>query len=293
MLFGIRRFQYFLRGKPFVVKTDHQALCYIDSVDHKNAKLARWMDELSAFRFVVEYVPGEQNVWADMFSRPFGLKKAAATGTDEPAGKFVEFSDSLKAYIPSWCTKATVSEPTGPSPKLLTEGIARALVCSTDGDFQLSQTADELLQLASSQRLGNSSLGKLIEALEKFKRDPKSIKLDKNDTHYGIYLRNWSYFRICQRTNVLLRVFEGKRKQVLPTSLAIEYIRRAHDDSAHPGAPRVELALSSYWWPDMSEDILNYVKSCSICAKKKAIKVSQLILRSDTSPAASSRSRQS
>jgi hypothetical protein len=51
VLFDIRRFQYILRGKPFVVKTDHLALCYIDSVDHKNAKLARWMDELSAYRF--------------------------------------------------------------------------------------------------------------------------------------------------------------------------------------------------------------------------------------------------
>ena len=141
LLFGIRRFQYFLRGKPFVVKTDHQALCYIDSVDHKNAKLARWMDELSAYRFVVQYLPGEQNVWADMYSRPFGLKKNEPTGTLKPAGKFVEFSGSLKAYIPSWCTKATVAEPTEPSPKMLTEGIARALVCSTAGEFIFSDTA--------------------------------------------------------------------------------------------------------------------------------------------------------
>jgi len=43
VLFGIRRFQYFLHGRQFVVKTNHQALCYIDSVDHRNAKLARWM----------------------------------------------------------------------------------------------------------------------------------------------------------------------------------------------------------------------------------------------------------
>jgi len=57
ILFGVRRFDYFLRCRPFIVKTDHAALQYIDSVDHKNAKLSRWMDELSSYRFCVEYIP--------------------------------------------------------------------------------------------------------------------------------------------------------------------------------------------------------------------------------------------
>ncbi len=36
---------------------------------HTASKLMRWAIKLSAFRYVIEHVPGERNVWADMLTR--------------------------------------------------------------------------------------------------------------------------------------------------------------------------------------------------------------------------------
>ena len=59
------------------------------------------------------YITGEDNVWADMFSRPFGLKKPAHTDVHVPAGKFVDFENGLRAYVPSWCMRSQVRPPVG------------------------------------------------------------------------------------------------------------------------------------------------------------------------------------
>ena len=36
---------------------------------HRASKLMRWAIKLSAFRYVIEHLPGEINVWADMLTR--------------------------------------------------------------------------------------------------------------------------------------------------------------------------------------------------------------------------------
>ena len=35
---------------------------------HTASKLMRWALKLSAFHYVVEHLPGERNVWADMLT---------------------------------------------------------------------------------------------------------------------------------------------------------------------------------------------------------------------------------
>jgi len=225
------------------------------------------MDELSSYRFLVEYIPGEENVWADMFSRPFGLKKPAHSDVLVPAGKFVDFENGLRAYVPSWCTKSQVPQPVGPSQKLLREGITRALLVK-QGEFILNSDAEGYIKLACAQR-DNQSIGSLIDALQKFRRDPKAIKLDVNDHNYDVFRVNWPFFKICGRTDLLLHVKDGKHRQVLVPEYAARLLRTSHDDCAHPGASRVSDMLQSYWWPSMDADIKNYVASCLICAKKK------------------------
>jgi len=60
----------YLFGTPFTIRCDHQALVYIDAKISKNDKLARWASYLSQFDFVLTYLPGEENIVADYFSRP-------------------------------------------------------------------------------------------------------------------------------------------------------------------------------------------------------------------------------
>ena len=44
-------------------------MCIRDSPRYAMNKMLRWATKLSAFNYVIEHIPGEENVWADMLSR--------------------------------------------------------------------------------------------------------------------------------------------------------------------------------------------------------------------------------
>ncbi|GMF39813.1 unnamed protein product [Phytophthora fragariaefolia] len=63
-----------LRPKPYRMYCDHRNLIHVfaphESVKkHIRRKLLRWAMKLMNYRYVVEHVPGPDNVWADMISR--------------------------------------------------------------------------------------------------------------------------------------------------------------------------------------------------------------------------------
>lgn len=69
--------KYLTAGKTVSIFTDHSNLVYIyDPVGkqpgigrHTASKLMRWDVKLNGFRYIIEHVPGDQNVWADMLTR--------------------------------------------------------------------------------------------------------------------------------------------------------------------------------------------------------------------------------
>eukprot|EP00644_Phytophthora_capsici_P011722 jgi/Phyca11/123237/e_gw1.50.482.1 len=63
-----------LRPQPFRMFCDHRNLIHVfaphESVKkHVKGKLLRWAMKLMNFRYIIEHVPGPDNVWADMISR--------------------------------------------------------------------------------------------------------------------------------------------------------------------------------------------------------------------------------
>lgn len=66
---AVDKFRYYLHGRRFTLRTDHQALKWLDSARFTNAKLERWALALQEYDFVVEYIKGETNVVADHLSR--------------------------------------------------------------------------------------------------------------------------------------------------------------------------------------------------------------------------------
>lgn len=73
---AVERWSYLLiRPKGFRIFCDHRNLTYIfDTSDSlmklpTSHKLQRWALKLSAYRYVIEHIAGEKNVWADMLTR--------------------------------------------------------------------------------------------------------------------------------------------------------------------------------------------------------------------------------
>ena len=78
----------------------------MDRKTFNNAKISRWQEELSQYSFHVQYLEGDENVWADWLSRPY---LHVANSNEErkdsrPAGKFIKIDGTkLTIYVPSWC----------------------------------------------------------------------------------------------------------------------------------------------------------------------------------------------
>ncbi|XP_065217466.1 uncharacterized protein K02A2.6-like [Planococcus citri] len=74
IMFGVGKFEMYLFGRHFTLKTDHKPLQHIFGENSALPKLAatrltRWAVALTAFNFTIEYKPGKQNHTADILSR--------------------------------------------------------------------------------------------------------------------------------------------------------------------------------------------------------------------------------
>ena len=59
----------YLEGRDFVVKTDHEALKWLQQQPSLSRRQASWVEKIQAFRMHIEYLPGKFNVVADVLSR--------------------------------------------------------------------------------------------------------------------------------------------------------------------------------------------------------------------------------
>ena len=64
---GVHAFSYYLRGKYFIVETDHRNLQWIES--SHSPIVVRWRTLLQSFPFTVRHIPGKSNTVADYLSR--------------------------------------------------------------------------------------------------------------------------------------------------------------------------------------------------------------------------------
>jgi len=61
---ALKKFQYILRDVQFTLRTDHRNLLYLNDSGASD-KVLRWKLDIQQFDFLVEHIPGEQNVVAD------------------------------------------------------------------------------------------------------------------------------------------------------------------------------------------------------------------------------------
>ena len=71
-VWATEKWHTYLWGRPFILRTDHQALTTLLSTTgtgHKPMRIARWAARLLHYTYTVEYKPGTENVVADALSR--------------------------------------------------------------------------------------------------------------------------------------------------------------------------------------------------------------------------------
>lgn len=70
-LFAVRKWKAFLWGRRFEAETDHQPLTGTLRLEDPHGRIARWSAELAQYDFKLKYLPGKDNIPADVLSRVF------------------------------------------------------------------------------------------------------------------------------------------------------------------------------------------------------------------------------
>ena len=69
LIYFLRLFRSYLLGKPFLVRTDHAALTWLQQFREPEGEVARWSEQLQEFSFSTEYCSGKGHSNADALSR--------------------------------------------------------------------------------------------------------------------------------------------------------------------------------------------------------------------------------
>ena len=271
IIWACERFSYFLRGpKPFVLLTDHKSLVYMDRNVFANQKIARWQDRLSEFRFVVQYIQGQDNVIADMMSRPFGQtpKTLTTEETTSAEGNFFHSPEAkLSIYVPSWVrSNSTTSDIVFKNDDEVNTAFSFVAAALTSNE-QLPPVLTEHIGISNQQKKDET----LLTIVNYLKADVScdKWKLDKSSKATRIYTKYREKFRVDPLTDLLLIEWNGNECVVVPDTLRPFYLKTTHDDAGHFGVDRVSDFLKHLWWPGKTQDVENYVASCVVCSRRK------------------------
>ena len=69
VVWGVQKFRYWLHGRTWLLRTDHQSLVWLASARFNNAKLERWCLRLQEHSYIVQHISGKSNTVADHLSR--------------------------------------------------------------------------------------------------------------------------------------------------------------------------------------------------------------------------------
>ncbi|KAG6451048.1 hypothetical protein O3G_MSEX006918 [Manduca sexta] len=116
IIFAVDKFNQYLYGRKFTLRTDHKPLVSIFSPNTSipctaASRLQRWAIKLSAYDFNIEYVKTDQNT-ADVLSRLIKTHKEEAVNEDElPEQTYLHFATEALLLDYKLIKKETLSDP--------------------------------------------------------------------------------------------------------------------------------------------------------------------------------------
>jgi len=68
---ALQHFRRYLLGNKVVLRADHHSLKWLQTFKRPEEIVARWVETLAEFNFVIEHRPGRMHSNVDRVSRPF------------------------------------------------------------------------------------------------------------------------------------------------------------------------------------------------------------------------------
>ncbi len=238
VLYFIDRWNYYLKYRPFVVRTDHAPLTHLHTMQPQDKHTLRMLGTLANYNFTVLYRPGKNHSNADSLSR-------APHITSQPEAEADVAAD--------------------------TEQDAKGILALAEPLMKVLYTAEELRDLQEA----DEALQPVKKALLTGKR-PDDLVVRALHPDARTYFQMWECLRLDGHGIVVLvdpsdldHHNEAKQKPCLPEEAWDPVIKQVHEKAGHKGV----LATMSYlqpwvFFPRMKATVTDILKKCEACIVK-------------------------
>ena len=252
------KFRSYLLGANFTIVTDNNPLSHIQK--SKKTKLSateqRWVGELAAFNFDIQYRSGKTNQNADALSR----NPVDSSETDD-VDVTVEIQAVRASVVPSiplsQCCRTISIESPEPRP---------------NGDVSTPTRNTNLpFPEIDSRQQDDPDIAAILPFVISSTR-PSALERSHLSQASNQLIRHWKRLSIHQGQLVReIHLAEGPVYQtILPRQLREEAMHLAHNQSGHQGPERcAEMLRRRYFWPFMNKDVVKHYLECRRCAEAK------------------------
>ncbi|XP_062602775.1 uncharacterized protein LOC134264500 [Saccostrea cucullata] len=273
-----RHYRYYLLGRPFILRTDHNSLAWLIGFKNIEGQLARWLEELSQYDVTIQHRSGKKHQNADGLSRmstndlSCDCYNAGCDVSRLPCGgcsycrrmhaQWERFQEDVDDVIPLAVRTLQETDKPKETPNTIDK----------DACNWASALTDEEIRDAQMQDLNTSTLMKW-----------KAENYVPTELDLSLSSRAVKYFWNCSSQ---LRILNGilfyewidgsmsRLLLVVPKSLQNCVLEGSHDNklAGHMGQQKtLQKVKSKYIWFGMSSDCESYVRTCPVCnVNKKA-----------------------
>ena len=261
-LLGVRwavceAFRDYLMGNKCIILTDHNPLKYLDTANLSAVEL-RWVQQLSAFDFKLEYRPGRTNQAPDALSR---LQKCPPDQV--PTSQQRSDIELVSCTIRVTCGPADVSAELPPV-------LAHQIKMEGDAGCQSlpGYSAEMLRDLQDEDFI----IRRVIPYIERGSR-PSRQERESEPKDVVSILKHWN--QLLFKNGVLYRRSNLQRdgvceRLVVPAQLHDEILTLFHDNAGHFAAKRTLKQLQPlFYWPHMAVSVHTWCHQCERCGVSK------------------------
>lgn len=247
----VRYFRPYLYGREFIVRTDHSSLRWLYNFWEPEGQVARWLQVLGEYNFVVVHREGKRHGNADGLSRQ-GICKSCKQRIDD--------EDESSSGVIRQC------------PEQVQSPLLRSNMLLKTTTLQPEWTPN---QLAVWQEADDEIKPVLIAVREQHR--PTSVEINGWPAATKRLVMEWDRLRVVD--GVLFREWYSRSGQLEKYQLvAPRQIRALILSVAHEGAiaghysdkKTVQKVREWFYWPKLATDARDFGRSCEICQKRKA-----------------------
>jgi len=267
----IRYFRYYLQYRPFVLRTDHQALKWINTLEAPTGMISRWLQTLCNYQFTVQHRSGKKHANADALSRAPHLLEIEDSEEDDESVHFIAptvASTTLPNYTWEEEENAEDSQETN-----LTDLVGDSLPRITNPTLASSPTEAKKRLLQWSADTQQDPLLSEVRMWIREGRNPTEQELRTLPVTAQFYLDLLPHLRLNRQQQLVYHDHSGpisRARICVPEQRQEAFTRSWHEGLGHRGRDITLHALTRISvFPHMRKLVDYVIQTCPTCQKKK------------------------